>query len=95
MSGRLEIYAERFPDLGNRVTISTGGGQTPHWSSAGDELFYRRLDGAMMVVPLDATDTAQRLAPGTPELLFEPPVPMIYETTSLLRLVSGRGGFDG
>ena len=25
----------------------------------------------------------------------DPPVPMIYETTSLLRLVSGRGGFDG
>ena len=25
----------------------------------------------------------------------EPPVPMIYETTSLLRLVWGRGGFDG
>ena len=24
-----------------------------------------------------------------------PPVPMIYETTSLLRLVWGRGGFDG
>ena len=24
-----------------------------------------------------------------------PPVPMIYETTSLLRLVSGRGGFNG
>ena len=24
-----------------------------------------------------------------------PPVPMICETTSLLRLVSGRGGFDG
>ena len=27
--------------------------------------------------------------------LMYPPVPMIYETTSLLRLVSGRGGFDG
>ena len=24
-----------------------------------------------------------------------PPVPMFYETTSLSRLVSGRGGFDG
>ena len=24
-----------------------------------------------------------------------PPVPIICETTSLLRLVSGRGGFDG
>ena len=71
VSGRLEIYVERFPDIGNRVTISTGGGQTPHWSPAGDELFYRRLDGAMMMVPLDATDTAQRLAPGTPELLFD------------------------
>ena len=27
--------------------------------------------------------------------LVTPPVPMIYETTSLLRLVWGRGGFDG
>ena len=27
--------------------------------------------------------------------LLDPPVPMIYETTSLLRLVWGRGGFDG
>ena len=26
---------------------------------------------------------------------FYPLVPMIYETTSLLRLVLGRGGFDG
>ena len=27
--------------------------------------------------------------------ITNPPVPMIYETTSLLRLVWGRGGFDG
>ena len=26
---------------------------------------------------------------------LQPPVPIICETTSLLRLVSGRGGFDG
>ena len=71
VSGRPEIYVERFPDLGDRVTISTGGGRAPHWSPASDELFYRRLDGAMMVVPLDTTDTAQGLAPGTPEVLFE------------------------
>ncbi len=71
MSGRYEIYVERFPDLGDRVTISTGGGRAPHWSPAGDELFYRRLDGAMTVVPIDTIDTAQGLAPGTPEVLFE------------------------
>ena len=28
-------------------------------------------------------------------LVAGPPVPIICETTSLLRLVSGRGGFDG
>ena len=27
--------------------------------------------------------------------ILDPPVPIICETTSLLRLVSGRGGFDG
>ena len=42
-------------------------GRTPHWSPAGDELFYRRLDGAMMVVPID---TGQGFAPGTPEVVF-------------------------
>ena len=67
VSGQGEIYVERFPDLGDRRTISTGGGRTPHWSPAGDELFYRRLDGAMMVVPID---TRQGFAPGTPEVVF-------------------------
>ena len=67
VSSRPEIYVERFPDLGDRQTISTGGGRTPHWSPAGDELFYRRLDGAMMVVPID---TGQGFVPGTPEVVF-------------------------
>jgi serine/threonine-protein kinase len=71
VSGRQEIYVDRFPDLGDRETISTGGGRSPHWSPTGDELFYRRLDGAMMVVPIDTSDTAQGLTPGTPEMLFE------------------------
>ena len=32
---------------------------------------------------------------GLRALYPKPPVPIICETTSLLRLVSGRGGFDG
>ena len=36
-----------------------------------------------------------RLEDYLPDSYSAPLVPMIYETTSLLRLVSGRGGFDG
>ena len=68
VSSRFEIYVERFPDLGDRRTISTGGGLAAHWSPDGDELFYRRPDHAMMVVHIDTT---QGFAPGTPETLFE------------------------
>ena len=62
-TGLSEVYVERFPDLGNKEQISTGGGQDPVWSFDGRELFYRDLSGArMMVVPIDTEPTrAQRL----------------------------------
>ena len=60
---------ERFPDLGNRESISTGGGRHPVWSLDGSELFYRDLSGSrMMVVPID---TEPSLTLGTPTVLFE------------------------
>ena len=62
-TGQEEVYMERFPDLGNKRQISTGGGQSPMWSTDGRELFYRNLDGSMMVVPI-ATEPALTL--GTP-----------------------------
>ena len=68
-TGQPEVYVERFPALGDRQQISTGGGSGPLWSPDGDELFYGRLgDGAMMVVPID-TEPAFTL--GIPEVLFE------------------------
>ncbi len=36
-SGRNEVYVERFPDLGDRVRISTDGGTAPLWSHDGTE----------------------------------------------------------
>jgi len=66
-SGRDEIYAERFPELGDRVQISTDGGQAPLWSSDGQELFYRDGDAMMRV----AIDTGPPLGAGLPERLFD------------------------
>jgi serine/threonine-protein kinase len=68
-SGQDEIYVERFPELGERVQVSTEGGQAPLWSSDGQELFYRDGD-AMMTVPIAL---GPPLSVGLPEQLFEGP----------------------
>ncbi len=41
-SGSGEVYLQRFPALGDRRAISTGGGHMPTWSRDGSELFYLR-----------------------------------------------------
>jgi hypothetical protein len=58
---------QRFPELGQRATISTDGGRQPVWSRDGRELFYRSADG-MMAVPIDLSPTFRA---GQPTLLFE------------------------
>jgi Tol biopolymer transport system component len=40
-SGRREVYLRPIPGPGPEVTVSTGGGQEPVWSSDGTSLFYR------------------------------------------------------
>ena len=54
-TGELEVYVQRFPGLGGKVTISTDGGSQPLWSPDGRELFYRGPRG-MMVVPVLETE---------------------------------------
>ena len=72
VSGRYEIYVERYPELGNRQQISTGGGRTPIWSRNGRELFFDSLDGRQMfAVPLQSGTT---LVAGRPQVLFEFPM---------------------
>ena len=59
----------RFPDLSDRFTISSGGGQQPRWSPDGRELFYLSLDETrLMVVPVT---TDAEFSAGTPEILIE------------------------
>jgi Tol biopolymer transport system component len=69
-SGRSEVYAVTYPDLGHRVQVSTAGGSEPVWAHSGREVFYR-ADDAVVVVSID---TAASLTAGTPVTLFETPL---------------------
>ena len=66
-TGEREVYVQRFPGLGSKVTISTDGGGQPLWSPDGRELFYRGPRG-MMVVPVETEAT---FGAGDPSVLFE------------------------
>ena len=66
-TGQREVYVQRFPGLGDKLPISTDGGQQPVWSPDGSELFYRGPRG-MMAVPVD---TEPMFRAGDPEVLFE------------------------
>jgi len=73
LSGRGEIYVERYPDLGSRQQISTAGGTHPVWSRNGRELFFRSGDGRqILVVPVRTGNT---LVAERPQVLFEFAIP--------------------
>ena len=69
VTGRLEIYVQRFPTLGGTVRVSSNGGQEPRWSPSGDRLYYRSTDGRrVFAVDVVAGDSIRF---GLEELLFE------------------------
>jgi serine/threonine-protein kinase len=69
VSGQNEIFVERYPELGNRQQISTGGGNVPLWSRDGRELFFQSRDGRqILAVPVQSGST---LVAGRPQVLFE------------------------
>jgi WD40 repeat protein len=96
-----EIYATSFPSGGSRWRVSNGGGSFPRWSGNGKELFYRALDGTLMM-------TSVRHAPnglefGTPSALFrisEPqgivcyPYDVAADGQRILTLVPSKVGRD-
>jgi serine/threonine-protein kinase len=66
-SGTLEVFAERFPELGHKVQVSVNGGTEPVWSRDGREVFYRKGDRFFAV----SVVVGSELVAGAPELLFE------------------------
>jgi len=83
VSGRREVYIERFPELRDRQLVSVGtGGENAVWSPDGRELFYRvGSTGAMMAV---AVQTQPTLSLGSPRTLFDLP-------ESVGRIIQSRG----
>jgi Tol biopolymer transport system component len=75
-SGSNQIYVRAYPGPGEKITISTEGGNEPVWSRSGREIFYRNGD-AMMSVPVTP---GPALMTGKPQRLFEKP----YEPTLAL-----------
>jgi serine/threonine-protein kinase len=68
-ASQYEIYVERYPELGNRDTISTGGGRIPVWSADQRELFFESLDGRQLFVV--AVNPGAKFVAGRPQPLFD------------------------
>jgi Tol biopolymer transport system component len=66
-TSRPEIYVRDAAAKGGRWQVSTGGGEEPHWSHDGRELYFR-ADTQMMVAHVDPGATFQH---STPQLLFD------------------------
>lgn len=66
-SGRSEIYVRDLSVAGGRWQISTAGGEEPHWSADGRELYYRTNDLLMAA----AIETTPAFRAAVPKLLFK------------------------
>jgi eukaryotic-like serine/threonine-protein kinase len=69
-----EVYVTSFPTAGTRWRVSSSGGSLPRWGRDGKELFYRALDGTLMVASVRST--RHGLEFGTPAALFRVPEPV-------------------
>ncbi|MDX1384699.1 MAG: hypothetical protein R3190_13695, partial [Thermoanaerobaculia bacterium] len=69
-SGDDHVYLSPYPDTdrGKWQVSAEGGGMSPLWAPAGDELFYRSVSGTLMRVSVESGDTPRL---GLPTELFE------------------------
>ncbi len=67
-TGRDEIYVRPFPGPGGKWQVSKNGGEEPHWSADGREIFY--LDPTGQLVSAPVTSGANFRA-GQPATLFD------------------------
>ncbi|HWP52721.1 MAG TPA: protein kinase [Pyrinomonadaceae bacterium] len=67
-SGRDEIYIQNFPDGGQKLLVSNGGGRQPIWRRDGKELYYFAPNGNLMAVEIRP---GGKIEAGVPRSLFE------------------------
>jgi Tol biopolymer transport system component len=71
-SGRTEVYVSRFPEMSNRIAVSSGGGARPLWRGDGRELFYVSSGSRLMAAPVTMSGASLTIAPAA--VLFEVPL---------------------
>jgi tricorn protease-like protein len=70
-TGALEVYVQRYPELGERYKVSVGGGGQPQWRQDQSELYYIAPDRTLVAVAI--TLDAERPF-GSARRLFRAPV---------------------
>jgi serine/threonine-protein kinase len=68
-SGSYQVYVRAFPDTGEKVQISSDGGDYPMWSSSRRELFFESSDNRIMVAGY--TVQGDKFVPAKPRLWSE------------------------
>jgi eukaryotic-like serine/threonine-protein kinase len=70
-TGRLEVYVQPFPATGAKWQISSKGGNSPRWASAGKEIiYYEPASASRQVVEIRTTPTFHA---SVPKMLFPNP----------------------
>jgi Tol biopolymer transport system component len=67
--GHFEIYLQPFPGPGDRIQVSTGGGQQVRWARNGSELFYIAADQRLTSIRVTSGANG-KLVLGNPVPLF-------------------------
>jgi Tol biopolymer transport system component len=57
-SGKREVYVRGFPASGAQWQISNGGGEQPHWSRDGKELFYVSPTRKLMAIEVNGSSSS-------------------------------------
>ena len=68
-AGHYEIYLQPFPGPGDRIQVSSGGGQQVRWARDGSELFYIAADQRLTSVRVTFGASGSPVL-GTPLPLF-------------------------
>ena len=71
-SGRTEIYLARFPEMSNRIAVSSGGGLRPAWRGDGRELYFVASGSRLMAAAVTASGASATVGPAV--TLFEVPL---------------------
>jgi serine/threonine-protein kinase len=70
--GQLDIYVRPFPSVTRGLwQVTRDGGTFPVWSRDGRELFYAKLDGTIVAVPVETSSATWKA--GSPKGLFRGP----------------------